>query len=97
MPMNLDADAPPADLSPPLQALWWLKKGGLATGRNGRRRTRSASRPRAPRPVTGCTRSRTGSRAIAAIPTTGIAAQRRNALAADPQADWERQVADLGG
>lgn len=25
-------DAPPAVLSPPLQALWWLKKGGLAMG-----------------------------------------------------------------
>lgn len=25
-------DAPPAELSPPLQALWWLRKGGLATG-----------------------------------------------------------------
>ncbi len=24
--------APPRDLDPPLQALWWLKKGGLATG-----------------------------------------------------------------
>jgi hypothetical protein len=25
-------DAPPAALSPPLQALWWLKKGKLAMG-----------------------------------------------------------------
>jgi hypothetical protein len=25
-------DAPPATLPPPLQALWWLKKGGLAKG-----------------------------------------------------------------
>ena len=25
-------DAPPAVLSPPLQALWWLKKGELAMG-----------------------------------------------------------------
>jgi hypothetical protein len=24
--------APPAALSPPLQALWWLKKGGLSMG-----------------------------------------------------------------
>jgi hypothetical protein len=36
-PMNrdklmLDNDVPPADLTPPLQALWWLKKGGLAMG-----------------------------------------------------------------
>jgi hypothetical protein len=27
-----DLDTPPASLSPPLQALWWLKKGGLAPG-----------------------------------------------------------------
>lgn len=25
-------NAPPDTLSPPLQALWWLKKGGLAMG-----------------------------------------------------------------
>lgn len=29
---SLDADVPPAEASPPLAALWWLKKGGLATG-----------------------------------------------------------------
>ncbi len=29
---TLDATDPPAGLSRPLQALWWLKKGGLATG-----------------------------------------------------------------
>jgi len=28
----LSQEAPPSDLSPPLQALWWLKKGGLKTG-----------------------------------------------------------------
>jgi hypothetical protein len=29
---SIDGDAPPADLPPPLQALWWLRKGGLRTG-----------------------------------------------------------------
>jgi hypothetical protein len=29
---SLGADAPPAGLSPPLAALWWLAKGGLAVG-----------------------------------------------------------------
>ena len=29
---SLKEDAPPGTLSPPLQALWWLKKGGLAMG-----------------------------------------------------------------
>lgn len=29
---NFDADAPPSSLDPPLQALWWLRKGGLRTG-----------------------------------------------------------------
>ena len=29
---SLDRAAPPADLSPPRQALWWLAKGGWAVG-----------------------------------------------------------------
>ena len=29
---SLGAAEPPADFSPPLQALWWLKKGGLRPG-----------------------------------------------------------------
>lgn len=29
---SLPHNAPPADLSPPLQALWWLKKGNLQIG-----------------------------------------------------------------
>jgi hypothetical protein len=29
---DTEAAAPPTDLSPALQALWWLKKGGLKTG-----------------------------------------------------------------
>lgn len=29
---SLSAEAPPEDLSGPLRALWWLKKGGLETG-----------------------------------------------------------------
>ena len=29
---TIDAEAPPASLSPPLHALWWLKKGGLKMG-----------------------------------------------------------------
>ena len=29
---SLDAAAPPAGLSQPLAALWWLKKGGLRPG-----------------------------------------------------------------
>jgi hypothetical protein len=29
---TLGGDTPPEDLGPPLQALWWLRKGGLAMG-----------------------------------------------------------------
>jgi hypothetical protein len=29
---SLSDDAPPDGLSPPLEALWWLRKGGLAVG-----------------------------------------------------------------
>ncbi|POF34454.1 hypothetical protein [Roseibium marinum] len=31
-PMDFSPAEPPADLSPPRQALWWLKKGGLTLG-----------------------------------------------------------------
>ncbi len=31
-PNSLSTATPPDDLSPPLQALWWLKKGGLVMG-----------------------------------------------------------------
>ena len=27
-----EAEAPPPGVSPPLEALWWLRKGGFATG-----------------------------------------------------------------
>jgi hypothetical protein len=30
--LSTDGTLPPTDLSPPLQALWWLKKGGLKMG-----------------------------------------------------------------
>ncbi len=32
MTLRFDTPEPPATLSPPLQALWWLKKGGLGPG-----------------------------------------------------------------
>ena len=32
IPWSFDEDVPPNTLSPPLQALWRLKKGGLAMG-----------------------------------------------------------------
>jgi hypothetical protein len=31
--VSMTSDNPPAGLTPPQQALWWLKKGGLRTGR----------------------------------------------------------------
>jgi hypothetical protein len=31
-PVSFSNPTPPIDLSPPLQALWWLKKGGLVMG-----------------------------------------------------------------
>lgn len=31
-PDSFTNSTPPADLTPPLQALWWLKKGGLVMG-----------------------------------------------------------------
>ena len=32
-PTSFSNASPPANLSPPLQALWWLKKGGLVMGK----------------------------------------------------------------
>jgi hypothetical protein len=29
---TFEAEAPPPGVSPPLEALWWLRKGGFATG-----------------------------------------------------------------
>jgi TPR repeat protein len=37
MLLQLASDKAPSGLSPPLQALWWLKKGGLAMGPEWRR------------------------------------------------------------
>lgn len=34
IPWSFVEDVPPDALSPPLQALWWLKKGGLAMGKD---------------------------------------------------------------
>ena len=31
-PVSFSNPTPPTDLSPPLQALWWLKKGNLVMG-----------------------------------------------------------------
>lgn len=31
--VDMTSDSPPAGLTPPQRALWWLKKGGLRTGR----------------------------------------------------------------
>ena len=37
VPWSFGEDVPPAALSPPLQALWWLKKGGLTMGAEWKR------------------------------------------------------------
>lgn len=34
---DIEAEAPPDELDRPQQAMWWLKKGGLAMGREWRR------------------------------------------------------------
>ncbi len=97
MPMNLDADVPPADLSPPLQALWWLRKGGLAPGpawETAHEICQAAEGTPAYDRVHALAHWIEGDRANsdywyrrAGTPRAG----------ADPAAEWERQVADLGG
>ena len=71
MDWDMSADRPPDGLAPALTALWWLRKGGLGTGPEWERRTRSARRTRASLRPIWCMRSRTGSRATSATPTIG--------------------------
>lgn len=97
MPMNLDADTPPADISPPLQALWWLKKGGLATGREWEKAhtiCQQAEGTPAYDRVHALAHWIDGDRSNSDYWYRRAKAER---CGADPQADWERQVADLGG
>ena len=42
---TLDWSAPPKDMTKPLQALWWAKKGGLKVGPEWEQAQRSARRP----------------------------------------------------
>ena len=95
--MNTDAPAPPAGLSPPLAALWWLKKGDLRPG------------PEWERAHDIC-QSGEGTPAFDRVHALvhWIEGDRSNAdywhrragggaQGADPAAEWARQVAALGG
>ena len=80
-PWSFTENAPPAALSPPQQALWWLKKGNWPWGRNGRKPMTSARRGKANTPMTSCMRWCTGSRGTIQrgllVPAGGRQARRR--------------------
>jgi hypothetical protein len=97
MAMSFDTPEPPATLSAPLQALWWLKKGGLATG------------PAWERAHAIC-QTAEGTPAYDRVHALAhwIEGDRGNSdywyrragtgrVGADPAAEWSHQVAALGG
>jgi hypothetical protein len=95
--MSLDADAPPAALSPPLQTLWWLAKGGLATGPEWERAheiCQAAEGTPAYDRVHALAHWIEGERSNSDYWYGRAGAKREGA---DPQAEWALQVAALGG
>lgn len=93
---TLDAPEPPADLDRPLQALWWLRKGGLRTGPDWERAHEicqaSEGVPAFDR-VHALAHWIEGDRANSDYWYRRAGASRGGA---DPEAEWEHQVAALG-
>ena len=70
---SLEEAEPPQDLSAPLQALWWLKKGGLTMGDEWEKGHGIAKPPKVFTIMTGFMRFPIGLREIWAMPIIGIA------------------------
>jgi hypothetical protein len=97
MAMTFDTPEPPASLSPPLQALWWLRKGGLATGPEWERAhaicQTAEGTPDYDR-VHALAHWIEGDRSNSDYWYRRSGAHRRGG---DIEAEWAHQVADLGG
>ncbi|MFO1209301.1 MAG: hypothetical protein U1E40_08770 [Amaricoccus sp.] len=97
MALSFDAPEPPAGLSAPLQALWWLRKGGLTTGPEWER---AHAICQADEGTPACDRVHAlahwieGDRPNADYWYRRAGARREGA---DPAEEWQRQVAALGG
>ncbi|MFO1141669.1 MAG: hypothetical protein U1E59_04640 [Amaricoccus sp.] len=97
MALSFDTSEPPAGLSAPLQALWWLKKGGLRTGPEWERAHAICQTAEG-------TSSYDRVHALAHWiegdgPNSDYWYRRAGARreGADPSDEWQRQVAALGG
>ena len=97
MTLTFDTAEPPATLSPPLQALWWLGKGGLAPGPEWERAhaicQTAEGTPDYDR-VHALAHWIEGDTANADYWYRRAGTRRRGA---DIAAEWANQVADLGG
>ncbi len=94
---SFGAEAPPEDLSPPLQALWWLKKGRFATGpawEEAHAICQSGEGTPAYDRVHALAHWIEGDRSNSDYWYRRAGVQRGGA---DPAAEWAHQVAALGG
>jgi hypothetical protein len=94
---SLGADAPPTGLARPLQALWWLKKGGLKSGAAWERAheiCQEAEGTPAFDRVHALAHWIEGDRGNSDYWYARAGARPGGA---DPEAEWEHQVAELGG
>jgi hypothetical protein len=93
--MMLEADTPPAALSRALQALWWLKKGGLRTGPEWERAhgicQEAEGTPEFDR-VHALAHWIEGDRSNSDYWYRRAGTERQGA---DPEEEWRRQLADL--
>lgn len=97
MAMDLTTATPPAGLSEPLQALWWLAKGGFAPGpawEKAHEICQSAEGTPAFDRVHALAHWIEGDRANSDYWYRRAGSARAGG---DPRADWARQVADLDG
>ena len=97
MALSFDTPEPPASLSLPLQALWWLKKGDLATGPEWERAhaiCQTAEGTPAYDRVHALAHWIEGDRPNSDYWYRRAGARREGA---DPAEEWERQAAALGG
>lgn len=94
---GLDAAAPPPDLTPALQALWWLGRGRFRTGPEWDRAHDICQQHEG---TPACDRVHALAHWIEGDQANSAYWYRRagaQPAGADPAADWASQVADLGG
>ena len=97
MAMNLDTTEPPDGLAPPLAALWWLKKGGLAIGPEWERAHAICQETEG---TPACDRVHALAHWIEGDRSNSDYWYRRAGArpgGTDPAAEWAHQVAALGG